>query len=226
MTMIQALRIDKLRKDLVFHVEIQYSGWISMFASLWPATSLQTHRETRRPLYSLLINSYSSLNSYFIIVLALFLILVRGTAHFKFTITSIHTCLTLSFIYTGTLILSHRSYDLISTAFAILRASLYLSRPSLQDEIQARIVQEILLSCLHTFWRIWTFDQWQMGYWRLSMSPMRSTSLTRSGIRYGSKCKKSTSRTWFSTRPRWTFRRRIGSSRIRFFISENTWKYT
>jgi hypothetical protein len=83
-----------------------------------------------------------------------------------FTPASLH--FTLGYIYTGALIFSHRSYDL-STAFAILRASLYLL-----------------------------------------------TSPTCSGICYGSRCEKSTSRTWFSTRPRWTLWRRMGSSRICF----------
>jgi hypothetical protein len=57
-----------------------------------------------------------------------------------FTPASLH--FTLSFIYTGTLIFSHRTYDL-STAFAIHRSALYLSLTTLHDEIQACIVQKL-----------------------------------------------------------------------------------
>jgi hypothetical protein len=49
-------------------------------------------------------------------------------------------------MYPCALIFSHQSYDL-SAAFAILRAALYHSLNSLHDEIQARIVQE-MLHCL------------------------------------------------------------------------------
>lgn len=55
-----------------------------------------------------------------------------------FTPASLH--FTLGFIYTGTLVFSHRSYDL-DTAFAIMRSARYLDLDTLYDEIQARIIQ-------------------------------------------------------------------------------------
>ena len=65
-------------------------------------------------------------------------------------------------MYTGTLISSHRSYDL-STAFAILRAALYLSLNS--DEIQARIVQEMLHGLYHTFIPFEEHERLTNGKW-------------------------------------------------------------
>ena len=79
-----------------------------------------------------------------------------------FTPASLH--FTLGFIYTGTLIFSHRSYDL-STAFAILRASLYLSLPTLHDEIQARIAQEMCHGLFHAFITFAEYESLTGGKW-------------------------------------------------------------
>lgn len=67
-------------------------------------------------------------------------------------------------MYSGTLIFSHRSYDL-STAFAILRAALYLSLNSLHDEIQARIVQEMLHGLYHAFIPFEEYEHLTNGKW-------------------------------------------------------------
>ena len=58
---------------------------------------------------------------------------------------SVFAITSLNFMYTGTLIFSHCSHDHLSSAFAILRAALYLSLDPLHDEIQARIVQEMFI---------------------------------------------------------------------------------
>ncbi|KAM6503815.1 hypothetical protein JOM56_000758 [Amanita muscaria] len=57
---------------------------------------------------------------------------------------------TLGFIYTGTLIFSNQKYDL-NTAFSILRSATYLSLDNLYDEIQARIIQEMMHGLFHAF---------------------------------------------------------------------------
>ena len=79
-----------------------------------------------------------------------------------FTPASLH--FTLGFIYTGTLVFSHRSYDL-TTAFQILRSALYLSIPSLHDEVQARIVQEMLHGLFHAFLPFPEYERLTAGAW-------------------------------------------------------------
>ncbi|KAH7886811.1 hypothetical protein F5I97DRAFT_1808109 [Phlebopus sp. FC_14] len=72
-----------------------------------------------------------------------------------FTPASLH--FTLGYIYTGTLVFSHRTYDL-DTAFAIMRSATYLSLTGLYDEIQARIVYEMLHGLYHAFLE---FDEYE-----------------------------------------------------------------
>ena len=79
-----------------------------------------------------------------------------------FTPASLH--FTLGFIYTGTLVFSHRSYDL-STGFAILRAALYLGLATLHDEIQARIAQEMLHGLFHAFITFNEYERLTAGRW-------------------------------------------------------------
>jgi hypothetical protein len=76
-----------------------------------------------------------------------------------FTPASLH--FTLSFLHTDTLIFSHRSYDLV-TAFHIMRAATYLS---LYDEIQVRIVQEMLHGLFHAFLRFPEYERLTAGSW-------------------------------------------------------------
>ena len=61
-----------------------------------------------------------------------------------FTPASLH--FTLGFIYTGTLVLPHRSYDL-STAFAILRAALYLAFQLGTTRFRLRLPRKWCLVC-------------------------------------------------------------------------------
>ncbi|KAI0002559.1 hypothetical protein BJV74DRAFT_882177 [Russula compacta] len=65
-----------------------------------------------------------------------------------FTPPSLH--FVLGFIYTGTLIFSNRTYDL-DTAFHIMRSATYVSLTSLYDEVQARIVQEMMHGLFHAY---------------------------------------------------------------------------
>ncbi|KZT43568.1 hypothetical protein SISSUDRAFT_997224 [Sistotremastrum suecicum HHB10207 ss-3] len=79
-----------------------------------------------------------------------------------FTPASLH--FTLGYIYTGTLIFSHRTYDL-DTAFHIMRAAMFLSLTSLFNEIQARIIQESLHGLFHAFLNFDEYEKVTGGRW-------------------------------------------------------------
>ena len=79
-----------------------------------------------------------------------------------FTPASLH--FTLGFLYTGTLILSNRNYDL-NTAFAILRSATYLSLDTLYNEIQARIIQEMIHGLFHTFLSFAEYERLTSSKW-------------------------------------------------------------
>ncbi|EIN08687.1 hypothetical protein PUNSTDRAFT_144164 [Punctularia strigosozonata HHB-11173 SS5] len=79
-----------------------------------------------------------------------------------FTPASLH--FTLGYIYTGTLIFSHRTYDL-DTAFHILLSALYLQLDALHDEIQARIVQEMMHGLFHAFLEFSEYERVTGGKW-------------------------------------------------------------
>ncbi|OSC97361.1 hypothetical protein PYCCODRAFT_1481331 [Trametes coccinea BRFM310] len=79
-----------------------------------------------------------------------------------FTPASLH--FTLGFIYTGTLVFSHRTFDL-DTAFHIMRSATYLSLESLYDEIQARIVQEMMHGLFHAFLEFSEYEAITGGKW-------------------------------------------------------------
>ncbi|KAM5531560.1 hypothetical protein V8D89_014780 [Ganoderma adspersum] len=79
-----------------------------------------------------------------------------------FTPASLH--FTLGFIYTGTLIFSHRTYDL-DTAFHIMRSATYLGLDTLYDEIQARIVQEMMHGLFHAFLEFSEYEAITGGKW-------------------------------------------------------------
>ena len=167
----EALRIDKLRKDLVFmwrsrlysDVRIALTGNFSSSSPPGDTTTaiFSSHRfilVSRSPYFRDAL-SWQSTNSKqqpgdepptF------------NLPSPPFTPASLH--FTLGFMYTGTLIFSHRSYDL-STAFAILRAALYLSLDSLHDEIQARIVQEMLHGLYHAFIPFEEYERLTNGKW-------------------------------------------------------------
>ena len=79
-----------------------------------------------------------------------------------FTPASLH--FTLGYIYTGTLVFSHRGYDL-DTAFHIMRSATYLSIDALYDEIQARIVQEFMHGLFHAFLEFTEYERITGGKW-------------------------------------------------------------
>ncbi|PPQ94293.1 hypothetical protein CVT25_004949 [Psilocybe cyanescens] len=79
-----------------------------------------------------------------------------------FSLASLH--FPLGFLYIVTLIFSHRTYNL-STAFVILKAALYLSIPFLHDEIQARIVQEMMHALFHAFIMFNEYESLTGGKW-------------------------------------------------------------
>ncbi|CDO76795.1 hypothetical protein BN946_scf184978.g24 [Trametes cinnabarina] len=79
-----------------------------------------------------------------------------------FTPASLH--FTLGFIYTGTLVFSHRTFDL-DTAFHIMRSATYLALDSLYDEIQARIVQEMMHGLFHAFLEFSEYEAITGGKW-------------------------------------------------------------
>ncbi|KAI0697014.1 hypothetical protein BC835DRAFT_801481 [Cytidiella melzeri] len=79
-----------------------------------------------------------------------------------FTPASLH--FTLGFIYTGTLVFSHRTFDL-DTAFHIMRSASYLALDTLCDEIQARIVQEMMHGLFHAFLEFAEYERITGGKW-------------------------------------------------------------
>jgi hypothetical protein len=79
-----------------------------------------------------------------------------------FTPASLH--FTLGFIYTGTLVFSHRTYDL-DTAFHIMRSASYINLQSLCDEVQARIVQEMAHGLFHAFLEFTEYERATGGKW-------------------------------------------------------------
>lgn len=79
-----------------------------------------------------------------------------------FTPASLH--FTLGFIYTGTLAFSNRTFDL-DTAFHIMRSASYLSIDTLYDEIQARIVQEMMHGLFHAFLEFSEYEAATGGKW-------------------------------------------------------------
>ncbi|KAL1734269.1 hypothetical protein EV714DRAFT_245112 [Schizophyllum commune] len=159
----QELRIDKLRKDLVFmwrsrlysDIKIALTGTFSSTNHETSTAVFSTHRfilVSRCPyFYNALLNWPKH----------------AGTQTLTlpsppFTPASLH--FTLGFIYTGTLIFSNRSYDL-DTAFAIMRSATYLSLQTLYDEIQARIVQEMMHGLFHAFLEFSEYERLTGGRW-------------------------------------------------------------
>lgn len=79
-----------------------------------------------------------------------------------FTPASLH--FTLGYVYTGTLVFSHRTFDL-DTSFHIMRSANYLSLDPLCDEIQARIVQEMMHGLFHAFLEFSEYERITGGKW-------------------------------------------------------------
>ncbi|PPQ99852.1 hypothetical protein CVT24_009603 [Panaeolus cyanescens] len=177
-----SLHIDTLRKDLMFmwrsrlytdvRIHIPYSSESS--SSHTPGSALfSSHRfilASRCPWFHKSLVSPSAESSTETTEPALILL-----PSSPFTPASLH--FTLGYLYTGTLIFSHRTWDL-ATAFDIMRAAMFLSLPELFDEIQARIVQEMLHGLFHAFVTFSDYEQltakkWGVGGCRCRMCARR-----------------------------------------------------
>jgi hypothetical protein len=162
-------RIDKLRKDLVFmwrsrlysDIRISLSGTFAS-ANHEPSTAIfSTHRfilASRSPyFYSRLVSwgtPVQSKND-------------KEPAPIDlpsppFTPAALH--FTLGYIYTGTLVFSHRTFDL-ETAFAIMRSAMYLSLDALYTEVQARIIVEMMHGLFHAFLEFNEYESITAGRW-------------------------------------------------------------
>ncbi|KAF6748133.1 hypothetical protein DFP72DRAFT_581783 [Ephemerocybe angulata] len=162
----EALRIDKLRKDLVFmwrsrlysDVRIALTGNFSSSNHENTTAIFSSHRfilVSRCPYFHSLLLTWPQ---------------PKGNNEPPtltlpsppFTPASLH--FTLGYVYTGTLVFSHRSYDL-STAFALLRSAMYLGLTSLHDEVQARIAQEMLHGLFHAFLPFAEYEKITQSKW-------------------------------------------------------------
>ena len=159
-------RIDKLRKDLVYmwrsrlfsDVKISLTGSFSSTNHENTTAVFSSHRfilVSRSPYFKTQLLQWG----------------VKQTPGEPLTLTlpsppftpaSLH--FTLGFIYTGTLIFSHRTFDL-DTAFHLMRSAAYLSLDSLYDEIQARIVQEMMHGLFHAFLEFSEYEAITGGKW-------------------------------------------------------------
>ncbi|KAG6916252.1 hypothetical protein DXG01_007709 [Tephrocybe rancida] len=159
----EELRIDKLRKDLVFmwrsrlysDVRISLTGTFSSSNHESTTAIFSSHRfilVSRSPYFHTALLTWPNKQEQQLLTLP----------SPPFTPASLH--FTLGFIYTGTLIFSHRSYDL-DTAFHIMRSATYLSLSTLYDEIQARIVQEMMHGLFHAFLPFPEYERLTAGAW-------------------------------------------------------------
>lgn len=159
-------RIDKLRKDLVFmwrsrlysDVRIALSGNFSSSNHENTTAIFSSHRfilVSRSPYFRTQLLQWG----------------VKQTPGEPLTLTlpsppftpaSLH--FTLGYIYTGTLVFSHRTFDL-DTAFHIMQSAAYLSLDALYDEIQARIVQEMMHGLFHAFLEFAEYERITGGKW-------------------------------------------------------------
>ncbi|KAF9553521.1 hypothetical protein CPC08DRAFT_226217 [Agrocybe pediades] len=164
----ESLRIDKLRKDLVFMWRSRLYSDVRI--ALTGNFGGSGHHESTTAIFSSHRFILVSRSSYFHTALLAWPVHKNATNEPPtltlpsppFTPASLH--FTLGFIYTGTLIFSHRTYDL-STAFAILKAALYLELSTLHDEVQARIVQEMCHGLFHAFIPFAEYESLTGGKW-------------------------------------------------------------
>lgn len=159
-------RIDKLRKDLVFMWRSRLYSDIRIALN---GNFASTNHETATAIFSSHRFILVSRSPYFQAQLLSWGVtpkpgepLTLTLPSPPFTPASLH--FTLGFIYTGTLVFSHRSYDL-DTAFHIMRSATYLSIDSLYDEIQARIVQEMMHGLFHAFLEFTEYERITGGKW-------------------------------------------------------------
>ncbi|KAH8118900.1 hypothetical protein DFH11DRAFT_1474365, partial [Phellopilus nigrolimitatus] len=164
-------RIDKLRKDLVFmwrsrlysDVEIELTGEVqsaSGSSEEETAAIFWSHRfilVTCSPYFYDQLITYGLKNTPALGEPAR----VRLPS-LPFTPPAMH--FTLGYLYSGTVNFSNRSYDL-DAAFAILCSANYLQLQSLHDEVQARLVQEMLDGLFHAFLEFAEYECITGGRW-------------------------------------------------------------
>ena len=162
-------RVDKLRRDLVYmwrsrlysDVRIELTGVVSPTSvgeEETTAAVFSSHRFiliTRSPYFFDQLVTYGAKGQ----------IGEPATVRLPsppFTPPALH--FTLGFLYTGTLNFSNRTYDL-DTAFAILCSATYLQLQSLHDEVQARVVVEMLHGLFHAFLEFTEYERITGGKW-------------------------------------------------------------
>ncbi|KAI0071874.1 hypothetical protein K474DRAFT_1668508 [Panus rudis PR-1116 ss-1] len=159
-------RIDKLRKDLVFmwrsrlysDVRIALTGTFSSHNHETTTAIFSSHRfmlVSRSPYFRAQLLRWNTVSKPGEP-------LTLNLPSPPFTPASLH--FTLGFLYTGTLVFSHRTFDL-DTAFHIMRSATYLSMDTLYDEIQARIVQEMMHGLFHAFLEFSEYENITGGKW-------------------------------------------------------------
>jgi hypothetical protein len=172
-------RIDKLCKDLVFmwcsrlysDICIVLTGNFSSTNHKDLTTIFSSHRfmlVSRSPYFFSALSWGGPTKSMYPVTLNL--------PSPPFTPASLH--FSLGYIYTSTLIFSHRTCYL-DTAFHIMRSASYLVLDSLYNEVQARIVQEMMHSLFHTFLEFAEYEcitggKWGTGGCRCHQCPRRA----------------------------------------------------
>ncbi|KAF8169977.1 hypothetical protein K438DRAFT_1941168 [Mycena galopus ATCC 62051] len=177
----EELRIDKLRKDLVFMWRSRlYSDVRVALTSNEPAVATgdddDDAHEKQMPVFSSHRFILASRSPYFHTALVSWPSPQKPLASSlptdpltltlpspPFTPASLH--FTLGFLYTGTLIFSHRTYDL-STALALLLSASYLSLPTLYAEVSARIITEMAHGLFHALLPFAQYEELTGGAWR------------------------------------------------------------
>jgi len=169
-------RLDKLRKDLVFmwrsrlysDIKIALTGSFSSVNHDTSTAIFSSHRfmlVTRSPYF------HTSLKSWGKTANAIAKSASGSGEEEALTVTlpsppftpaSLHFAL--GYMYTGTLVFSHRTYDL-DTAFHIMKSATFLSIQSLYDEIQARVVQEMMHGLYHAFLEFSEYERITGGKW-------------------------------------------------------------
>ncbi|KAJ7022332.1 hypothetical protein C8F04DRAFT_1402456 [Mycena alexandri] len=178
----EELRIDKLRKDLVFMWRSRLYSDVRIALAIngpLPAGDDDDAHDRQMPVFSSHRFILASRSPYFHTALVSWPApqkplslssslngsnpLTLSLPSPPFTPASLH--FTLGFLYTGTLIFSHRTYDL-STALALLLSATYLSLPTLHAEVQARIVSEMAHGLFHAALPFAAYDALTKGAWR------------------------------------------------------------
>ncbi|KAJ7445923.1 hypothetical protein FB451DRAFT_1538191 [Mycena latifolia] len=178
----EELRIDKLRKDLVFmwRSRLYSDVRIALTYNAPPApTDDDDAHDRQMPVFSSHRFILASRSPYFHTALVSWpapsppkplsssisgaepLTLTLPSP--PFTPASLH--FTLGFLYTGTLVFSHRTYDL-STALALLLSANYLTLPTLYTEVQARVVSEMAHGLFHAALPFAAYEALTHGAWR------------------------------------------------------------